>query len=215
MSVRTPETSFVIPPLRAVLANGQAEQYKRFNGRNFADIGKALGKDPADAAWDIWLAALPARASALYFMMDDKDIDLAMKQPWVSIGTDASATDSTADPERAGRPHPRSYGTFPRIIAEYVQARPVLTLPDAIRKMTGWPAQRLGLADRGLLREGMRADIVVFDLATIKDRATYEAPTAAPEGIGDVIVNGVVALAKGQPTGSRSGMVLRHACTTA
>lgn len=198
-----------------VLANGQAEQYKRFNGRNFADIGKALGKDPADAAWDIWLAALPARASALYFMMDDKDIDLAMKQPWVSVGTDASATDSTADPESAGRPHPRAYGTFPRIIAEYVQARPVLTLPDAIRKMTGWPAQRLGLADRGLLREGMRADIVVFDLATIKDRATYEAPTAAPEGIGDVIVNGVVALAKGQPTGSRSGMVLRHACTTA
>jgi len=198
-----------------VLANGQAEQYKRFNGQNFADIGKALSKDPADAAWDIWLAALPARASALYFMMDDKDIDLAMKQPWVSVGTDASAADSTADPETAGRPHPRSYGTFPRIIAEYVQARPVLTLPDAIRKMTGWPAQRLGLADRGLLREGMRADIVVFDLATTKDRATYEAPTEAPEGIGDVIVNGVVALTNGRPTGSRSGTVLRHTCSTA
>jgi N-acyl-D-amino-acid deacylase len=196
-----------------VLANGQAGQYKRFNGQNFADIGKALGKDPADAAWDIWLAALPARASALYFMMDEKDIDLAMKQPWVSVGTDASAADSSVDPETAGRPHPRSYGTFPRIIAEYVQARPVLTLPDAIRKMTGWPAQRLGLSDRGLLREGMRADIVVFDLATIKDRATYEAPATAPDGIGDVIVNGVVALAKGQPTGSRSGSVLRHACT--
>ena len=89
----------------------------------------------------------------------------------------------------------------------------MLTLPDAIRKMTGWPAQRLGLSDRGLLREGMRADIVVFDLATIKDRATYEAPATAPDGIGDVIVNGVVALAKGQPTGSRSGSVLRHACT--
>lgn len=198
-----------------VLANGQAEQYKRFNGQNFADIGKALGKDPADAAWDIWLAALPARASALYFMMDDKDIDLAMKQPWVSVGTDASAADSTVDPESAGRPHPRSYGTFPRIIAEYVQARPVLTLPDAIRKMTGWPAQRLGLADRGLLREGMRADIVVFDLGSIKDHATFEAPTAAPAGIDDVIVNGVVALAKGQATGSRSGNVLRHSCSTA
>ena len=89
----------------------------------------------------------------------------------------------------------------------------MLTLPDAIRKMTGWPAQRLGLADRGLLRKGMRADVIVFDLAATKDRATYEAPTAAPEGIGDVIVNGVVALAKGQPTGSRSGRVLRHTCT--
>ena len=177
-----------------------------------AIIGKTLGKDPADAAWDIWLAALPARASALYFMMDDKDIDLAMKQPWVSVGTDAAAADSTADPQTAGRPHPRSYGTFPRIIAEYVKARPVLTLPDAIRKMTGWPAQRLGLSDRGLLRAGMRADVVVFDLASIKDHATFDAPTAVPDGIGDVIVNGVVALAKGQPTGSRSGNILRHAC---
>jgi len=195
-----------------VLANGQTEATKRFNGMNFADIGKALGKDPADAAWDIWLGALPSRAGALYFMMDDKDIDLAMKQPWVSVGTDASVADSTADPEAQGKPHPRSYGTFPRIIAEYVKTRKVLTLADAIRKMTSWPAQRLGLADRGLLREGMRADVIVFDLATIKDRATYEDPTAAPDGIGDVIVNGVVALSKGQPTGSRSGAVLRHSC---
>jgi N-acyl-D-amino-acid deacylase len=195
-----------------VLGNAHSDLYERFHGQNFADIGKALGKDPADAAWDIWLAALPARASALYFMMDDKDIDLAMQQPWVSVGTDAAAADSMADPQTAGRPHPRSYGTFPRIIAEYVKARPVLTLPDAIRKMTGWPAQRLGLADRGLLRAGMRADVVVFDLASIKDHATFDAPTAAPDGIGDVIVNGVVALAKGQPTGSRSGNILRHPC---
>jgi N-acyl-D-amino-acid deacylase len=195
-----------------VLANGQSEQYKRFHGKNFAEIGKALGKDPADAAWDIWLGALPARATALYFMMDDRDIDLAMKQPWVSVGTDAAVSDSTADPEAQGRPHPRAYGTFPRIVAEYVVARKVLTLPDAVRKMTSWPAQRLGLADRGLLREGMRADLVVFDLATIRDRATFDAPAAAPEGIGEVIVNGVVALARGQPTGSRSGTVLRHPC---
>lgn len=195
-----------------VLANGQTEQYRVFNGKNFAEIGKALGKDPADAAWDIWLGALPARASALYFMMADADIDLAMKQPWVSVGTDASVSDSTVDPEAQGRPHPRSYGTFPRILAEYVVARKVLTLPDAIRKMTSWPAERLGLADRGLLRAGMRADLVVFDLAAVKDRATYEDPTAAPAGIGDVIVNGVVALSDGQTTGSRSGVALRHPC---
>lgn len=195
-----------------VLANGHSEEYKRFHGQSFAAIGKALGKDPADAAWDIWLAALPARASALYFMMDDRDIDLAMRQPWVSVGTDAGATDGTADAETQARVHPRTNGTFPRILGEYVVARQVLTLPDAIRKMTSWPAQRLGLADRGLLREGMRADIVVFDLAKVKDRATFEAPTAPPDGIGEVIVNGVLALAQGQPTGSRSGAVLRHAC---
>src|SRR3546814_3722750 len=198
-----------------VWANAHNDRYRQFPGKNFAEIGKALGKDPADAAWDIWLAALPARAGALYFLMDDADIDLAMKQPWVSIGTDAAVSESTADPARAGRPHPRANGTFPRIIADYVRERGVLTLPDAIRKMTGWPAQRLGLADRGLLRQGMRADVVIFDLATIRDRATYEEPTAVPEGIGDVIVNGVVAVAGGQVTGSRSGNVLRHPCPNA
>ena len=195
-----------------VLANGQSERYKRFHGKSFAEIGKALGKDPADVAWDVWLGALPARATALYFMMDERDIALAMKQPWVSVGTDAGAADGTADPEAQGRPHPRAYGTFPRVLAEYVTARQVLTLPDAVRKMTSWPAQRLGLADRGLLREGMRADIVVFDLPRVKDRATFEDPAAAPDGIGDVVVNGAIALAGGQPTGSRSGTVLRHRC---
>ncbi|MCA1199456.1 D-aminoacylase [Sphingomonas sp. R647] len=195
-----------------VLANAQNPKYAQFHGRNFAEIGKALGKDPADAAWDIWLDALPARAGALYFMMDEADIALAMKQPWVSVGTDASATDSTIDPEQQGRPHPRANGTFPRMIAEYVKARKVLTLPDAIRKMSGWPAHRLGLSDRGLLRPGMRADVVVFDLDTIKDGATFEAPTTPPTGIDTVIVNGTLALAKGQPTAARAGRVLRHPC---
>ncbi len=195
-----------------VLANAQNPKYAQFHGRNFAEIGKALGKDPADAAWDIWLDALPARAGALYFMMDEADIALAMKQPWVSVGTDASATDSTIDPEQQGRPHPRANGTFPRMIAEYVKARKVLTLPDAIRKMSGWPAHRLGLSDRGLLRPGMRADVVVFDLDTIKDGATFEAPTTPPTGIDTVIVNGALALAKGQPTAARAGRVLRHPC---
>lgn len=195
-----------------VLANAQNPKYAQFHGKNFAEIGKALGKDPADAAWDIWLDALPARAGALYFMMDEADIALAMKQPWVSVGTDASATDSTVDPEQQGRPHPRANGTFPRIIAEYVKARKVLTLPDAIRKMSGWPAHRLGLSDRGLLRPGMRADVVVFDLNTIKDGATFEAPTTPPTGIDTVIVNGALALSKGQPTAARAGRVLRHPC---
>src|SRR3546814_1570027 len=98
-------------------------------------------------------------------------------------GTDAAVSESTADPARAGRPHPRANGTFPRIIADYVRERGVLTLPDAIRQMPGWPAQRLGLADRGLLRQGLRPDVVISDLATLRDRATYEEPTAVREGI--------------------------------
>ncbi|QQV75960.1 amidohydrolase family protein [Sphingomonas aliaeris] len=195
-----------------VLSSAQSTEYKKFEGKSFADIGAALGRDPADAAWDIWLAALPKRAGALYFMMDERDVALAMKKPWVSVGTDASVTDKTVPPETLGNGHPRAHGTFPRIIAEYVNARGVLTLEDAVRKMTSLPASRLGLSDRGMLRETMRADIVVFDAAKIRDRATYDASTAPAEGIGEVIVNGVLAIRGGQPTGSRSGMVLRHRC---
>jgi N-acyl-D-amino-acid deacylase len=195
-----------------VLASAQNPEYAKFEGRNFLEIGAALKKDPADAAWDIWLAAVPKRAGALYFLMDERDVALAMKKPWVSVGTDSSAADKTIAPEALGKGHPRGYGTFPRIIAEYVNARSVLTLEDAVRKMTSLPASRLGLTDRGMLREGLRADIVVFDAARIRDRSTYDAPTAAPEGIGDVLVNGTVALRGGQSTGSRSGTVLRHRC---
>ena len=196
-----------------VLSSAQNAQYTQFEGKNFAEIGAALKRDPADAAWDIWLAALPKRAGALYFMMDERDVTLAMKKPWVSVGTDASVSDDTVPVATLGKGHPRAYGTFPRIIGEYVNARGVLTLEDAIRKMTSLPAGRLGLTDRGVLREGLRADVIVFDAAKTRDRSTYDKPTLAPEGIGEVIVNGVVALRGGKPTGSRSGMVLRHRCT--
>ncbi len=111
-----------------------------------------------------------------------------------------------------GLPHPRAYGTFPRIIAEYVKRRPVLSLEDAVRKMTGWPAQRMGLTDRGLIRDGMRADIVVFDLDKLDDVASWEKPTASPTGIETVIVNGVVTIANGKHTGAKAGAVLRHSC---
>lgn len=195
-----------------VLASAHNPKYTRFEGQSFAAIGKALGQNPADAAWDVWLGALPRRATALYFMMDERDVEMAMRKAWVSVGTDAAASDRTVAPEALGRGHPRGYGTFPRIIAEYVNRRGVLTLEDAVRKMTSLPAGRLGLADRGVLREGLRADLVVFDAARVRDRATYADPTAAPEGIGEVLVNGTVALRRGEPTGSRSGTVLRHRC---
>ena len=195
-----------------VLASAHNPKYTRFEGQSFAAIGKALGQDPADAAWDIWLGALPRRATALYFMMDERDVEMAMRKAWVSVGTDAAVSDRTVAPEALGRGHPRGYGTFPRIIAEYVNRRGVLTLEDAVRKMTSLPASRLGLTDRGVLREGLRADLVVFDAARVRDRATYADPTAAPEGIGEVLVNGTVALRRGEPTGSRSGIVLRHRC---
>jgi N-acyl-D-amino-acid deacylase len=195
-----------------VLANGFNPKYVLYHGKNFAEIGKAMGRDPADVAWDIMVEAMPKRAMALYFMMDERDIELAMKRPWTSIGTDAAAAEKPGEVDALGLPHPRAYGTFPRVIAEYAVKRGVLSLEDAVRKMTSWPAQRMGFSDRGVLREGLRADIVVFDLKTIRDVADWPNPTAYPTGIGEVIVNGQLALSGGQPTGARGGRVLRHSC---
>ena len=194
-----------------VLAGAHNPKYAAFQGKDFVSIGKALKLDPADAAWDIWLGALPRRATALYYLMDERDIALAMKKPWVSVGTDASANDRTITGDALGLGHPRGWGTFPRIIGEYVTKRQVLTLEDAVRKMTSLPAARMGLADRGELRPGLRADVIVFD-PTLRDRSTYAEPTALPEGMREVIVNGRRALANGIPTDARAGMVLRKRC---
>lgn len=195
-----------------VLANGFNPSYEHFQGQNFKAIGKALGKDPADVAWDIMLAALPNRAMALYFMMDEGDIETALKQPWVSIGTDAAAAVAFGETDALGLPHPRAYGTFPRVIAEYVRNRHVLSLEDAIRKMTSWPAGRMGLSDRGVIRDGLRADLVIFNYERIQDVADWTRPTAPPVGIDQVIVNGRIAIDSGSYTGAKSGVALRHQC---
>lgn len=197
---------------QVVLANAFNPEYERFHGKSLAAIGAELGRHPADVAWDILLAALPERAMALFFMMDEGDIELAMQQPWTSIGSDAAASLSLGAVDALGLPHPRAYGTFPRIIAEYARERGVLTLPEAVRKMTSWPAARMGLYERGVIREGLAADVVVFDYAGIDDRATWEQPTETPVGIEYVIVNGELAVDGGRYTGARAGVVLRHAC---
>ena len=176
-----------------------------------AAIAAQLGREPADVAWDIVLEALPEHATALFFLMDERDVELGVRQPWVSIGTDADAADRT-QPDAGLLTHPRANGTFPRIIAEYVRRRSVLTLADAVRKMTSWPASRMGLNDRGVLREGLRADLVVFDYDRIDDVASWEKPMGPPVGIDYVIVNGRVALDPSGPTAARAGQVLRHPC---
>lgn len=192
-----------------VLANSYLNDYARFHGKNFEEIGAALGRDPADVAWDILLEAQPNRPLALYFMMNEDDVHLALQSPFVSIGSDAASALKEGELDALGLPHPRSYGTFPKIIANYVRDEAVLTLPDAIRKMTSWPAARMGLADRGVLREGLAADIVIFDLQTIEDTATWDNPTAKPTGIDYVIVNGELVLDNGQHTGAKPGKLLR------
>jgi N-acyl-D-aspartate/D-glutamate deacylase len=130
-----------------------------------------------------------------------------MQQPWVGIGSDGSAV--TPEMNFIGKPHPRFYGTFPRVLGYYVREQKVLTLAEAIRKMTSFSAQINGLTDRGLLRPGMAADITIFDPDTVADKATFENPLQYSAGIEYVVVNGSVVLNKGQHTGAKPGHVLR------
>jgi N-acyl-D-aspartate/D-glutamate deacylase len=141
--------------------------------------------------------------------IDEADVQALLRSPTVLVGSDgrAVAPDSVAG---QGRPHPRFYGTFPRVLGHYARDLGLLSLPEAVRKMTGAPARVLGLAERGLLREGYWADITMFDPATIIDRATYDDPHRYPRGIPTVVVNGVVVVDSGEHTGALPGRVLRR-----
>lgn len=191
-----------------VLVNARNAENARFEGMSISEVAQELGKDPADAAWDLVLAG-EGRVMAIYHMMSERDIRTALEYPWTSIGSDAGASRQPGTVDLLGLPHPRSYGTFPRIIARYVREMGVLTLEEAIRKMTSWPALRMRLTDRGVIREGMWADVVVFDFEAIQDQATWDDPVEYPVGIDYVLVNGEVVVDHGRHTGARPGHVLR------
>jgi N-acyl-D-amino-acid deacylase len=191
-----------------MLANAFDPQYDQYRYKSLQFIADRVGRDPADVAWDIVIAAQPHRAMALFFMMSETDIETALKFPWMSIGSDAAANDGPGKVDALGLPHPRAYANFPRVIAEYVKKRHVLTLEDAVRKMTSWPATRMHFYDRGAIREGLRADVTVFNYDKIDDKASYENPTAYPDGIDFVLVNGQLVVDHGRHTGAKPGMVL-------
>jgi N-acyl-D-aspartate/D-glutamate deacylase len=171
--------------------------------------GAATTPDPLDILFDL-LIEEHGSVSTVYAHHEERDMNLAMQQPWCSIGSDGSAL-AIAGPLRRGNPHPRNFGTFPRVLGVYVRERGVLRLEDAVRKMTSLNAGKLGIADRGLLRAGMSADITMFDPDKIGDRATYEQPFQYSEGIAWVLVNGQVVLEGDRHTGARPGRALRHA----
>jgi N-acyl-D-amino-acid deacylase len=191
-----------------VLANARDPKSAKYVGQRLSDIARAMGKSPADAAWDL-VANGNGRVMAIYHMMGEPDIETALRFPWTSIGSDAGASLAVGAADELGLPHPRSYGNHVRVISRYVRERKVLTLEEAVRKMTSWPATRMRLAGRGTIQVGNWADVTIFDLATLDDRATYEAPTRSPAGIEWVLVNGVVVMDHGKHTGAKPGRVLR------
>ncbi len=148
------------------------------------------------------------RIFTIYFSMDEANVALGLQQPWVKISTDAGGLDPAWAREQ-GPTHPRAYGTYPRVLAKYVREEKLLTLEDAIRKMSGSVAARLGLRERGLLHPGYFADVVIFDPATITDRATFEDSHQLSTGIRDVWVNGARVVRDGAHTGATPGKVVR------
>ncbi|MCA1590466.1 MAG: D-aminoacylase [Acidobacteria bacterium] len=190
-----------------VLVNAQNEENARFQGKNLTRIAKEWNKEPADAAFDLVMQG-KGRVYAIYHMMSENDIVTALKFPWTSIGSDAGAALKPGTVDGLGLAHPRSYGNHARLIARYVREQGVLPLPEAIRKMTSWPATRMRIASRGLIKEGLWADVVIFDYDKIQDRATYQQPLLSPVGIDYVLVNGQVVIEHGKHTGARPGKVI-------
>jgi len=191
-----------------ILVNAQNPENAKYQGRSIATIAKEMKKDPADTAFDLVTQGTQGRVLAIYYMMSEQDIDTALRFPWTSIGSDAGTALVPGGDDALGLPHPRSYGNFPRVLARYVREQRVLTLEDAVRKMTSWPATRMRIADRGVIREGLWADAVIFDYDKIQDRSTYDKPDLPPDGIEYVLVNGVVVVDHGKHTGARPGKVL-------
>ena len=175
-------------------------------GKRLSEIAKLWNKNPMDALFD-FLIQDPSTGVAV-FAMSQPDVTLALQQPWVAIDNDSEGTSPEGLLGQA-HPHPRAYGTFPRILAKYVREEKVLTLEDAIRKFSALPAQRMRLADRGVLKAGMWADMVIFDPATVRDRATFDNPNQLSEGMEYVLVNGVPVIDQGKMTGTLPGKVLR------
>ncbi len=187
--------------------NDPVSPNRKYEGMRVAEAAKQAGKDPFDFVFDL-LIEERGSIGCVYFIIDEADLALAMQQPWVAVGSDGSAL-ATDGPLRAGVPHPRNFGTFPRVLGRYVRELKVISLEEAIRKMTSLPASILGLSDRGSIKEGQWADLVIFDPATVADKATFEEPFQYPVGIDTVLVNGVVVLDEGKHTNARPGKVLR------
>jgi N-acyl-D-amino-acid deacylase len=193
-------------PDRIILSGFKSERLKPLTGQTLADVAKKRGKDPVETIMDL-IAEDESRIDTIYFLMSEENVKKEMAKPWISFGSDEAAQ----APEGVflkSNPHPRAYGNFARILGKYVRDEKVITLEEAVRRLSALPAANLGLRERGTLNEGMFADIVVFDPATIGDRATFEKPHQYATGMKEVFVNGVQVLQNGEHTGAKPGRAL-------
>jgi N-acyl-D-amino-acid deacylase len=193
-------------PDRILLIGFKSEKLKPLTGKTLAEVAKMRGKDPIETIMDLILEDR-SRVGTVYFLMAEENLKKELRQPWVSLGSDAASM----APEGVflkSSTHPRAYGNFARLLGKYVREEKVISLTEAVRRLTGLPATNLGLDRRGFLREGMFADVVVFDPATIADRATFENPHQYSVGVKHVFVNGIQVLKDGEHTGATPGRAL-------
>lgn len=192
---------------RMLLVGLERPQNRPYVGRRMSELIEARGGDPVEVLFDVLLEE-GGSVATVYFHHQEEDMVHALRQPWVSVGSDGAAI-SPEGPLGGTHPHPRWYGTFPRLLGRYVREKGVLTLPEAIRKITSMNAEKVNIPGRGLLHEGFRADVTLFDPKTVVDQATFEDPHRYPEGIPYVIVNGVVVVDRGVHSGAMAGQVIR------
>ncbi len=195
----------IATPANVMVTGFRKPELKRFEGKRLSEIAAALGKDWAEVIIDLNVEEELGLGEIL-FLMSEENMKLQLQQPWIKFGTDAGSQDPAT---ARGMTHPRTYGNFPRIFAKYVREERVLPLEDAVRKASSAVATRLNLTDRGVLKVGLKADVIVFDPATIQDHATFEQPHQLSTGVRDVFVNGVAVVRGGVHTGAKPGVVVR------
>lgn len=194
-----------------ILVSLSREGNRPFQGKQFGELVRARRADPVEVLFDL-LQEEEGSVPAVFFHHSEEDMQLALRQPFTSVGSDGAAV-SPDGPTGKSHPHPRYYGTFPRVLGRYVRELRLLSLPEAIRKMSSLNAEKIGLRDRGRLQEGFWADIIVFDPDRVTDRATFTEPHQYPEGIHLVLVNGQVVFREGERDSVLPGQVLRGART--
>ena len=193
-------------PDKILLVAFKSEKLKPLTGKTLAEVAKMRGKDPIDTAMDL-VAEDESRVGTVYFMMSEGNVKKEIAKPWISFGSD-EASEAPEGVFLKSNPHPRAYGNFARVLGKYVRDEKVITLPEAIRRLSALPATNLGLDHRGFLKEGTFADVVVFDPATIADHATFEKPHQYATGVKHVFVNGVQVIKDGEHTGAKPGRAL-------
>jgi len=193
-------------PDKILLAGFKSEKLKPLTGKSLAEVAKMRGKDPIETIMDL-LREDESRIDAMYFLMSEENVRKELAKPWISFGSD-EASQAPEGVFLKSNPHPRAYGNFARVLGKYARDEKVLTLPGAVRRLSALPATNLGLDHRGFIQEGMFADVVVFDPATIGDRATFDKPHQYAVGMKHVFVNGVQVLKDGEHTGAKPGRAL-------